>query len=107
MHIVPGRRPSEVWKLSFSLVTGEIRIFRTIRNCAFRPGGCRAGKSPFRILGSGTGLPARPARPRNRPEPVPEIVPHDAFHDDGTESARYVRRLWLGVPYRVPGEPGP
>jgi hypothetical protein len=64
-----------------------------------------ADMAPFRNLGSGTGFPARSARPRNHPQAVPEVVLQRAFHNDRAESARY-GGLWQPSPdrrpYRVP-----
>ena len=58
-----------------------------VRSITPMAGGALANTSPFHNLGSGTGLPARSARPRNHPQAGPEIVPHDAFHNGRTEPA--------------------
>ena len=65
-------------------------------------GGALANTSPFHNLGSGTGPPARSARPRNDPQAGPEIVPHDAFHNGRTEPAPVRQPPGPGAPYRVP-----
>jgi hypothetical protein len=68
-----------------------------------------AERWPSHNLGSGTGLPARSARPRNHPQAGPEIVPHDALHNGRTEPApvrQPPRARHPRIAFR-PGEPGP
>ena len=68
-------------------ISGTTGIECHMRSITPMAGGALANTSPFHNLGSGTGLPARSARPRNHPQAGPEIVPHDAFHNGRTEPA--------------------
>ena len=83
-------------------ISGTTGIECHMRSITPMAGGALANTSPFHNLGSGTGLPARSARPRNHPQAGPEIVPHDAFHNGRTEPAPVRQPPGPGAPYRVP-----